>query len=168
MGSSQAYVSVSLSVHMSVYLSVWSSASPFVNHQIIARKCAQCMRPQCMRPQGIGSNILGDNIIFAPVRPYGCLREFSIFVSVFKSFNSRYDYYYHYYYHRWGPALMCIYPHTGVQRTPVGSSRPYMSICLSVCLSIWYSASLFGNQSAWNVILRSTCGRRAWVPQYNI
>ena len=32
-----------------------------------------------------------------------------------------------------GSAPRCVYPHTGVKRTPVGSSRAYMSIFPSLC-----------------------------------
>ena len=93
------------------------------------------------------------------------------FLSVFNSFNNRDDYYYYYYYHCGGLASLFIYPHTGVQRTPVGSSRDYVSVCLSVGLSVssclrlsllWFSASIFGDQSARTVIERSACGFRLW------
>ena len=35
-----------------------------------------------------------------------------------------------------GPESQLIFPHTGVQRTPVGSSPAYMSVSLSLCLVV--------------------------------
>ena len=61
----------------------------------------------------------------------------------------------------------CIYTHTGVRRTPVGSSLAYMPVCISVCMSVhlsfclsfWSSTSILGDQIARPVITCSACSR---------
>ena len=80
-----------------------------------------------MRPQATGSNTLSGNIICLSVcpsiHPPGHLLAFFYF---FICINFQCG----------GPYLRCIYPYIGVQRTPVGSSRAYMSVYLSVFQSL--------------------------------
>ena len=86
-----------------------------------------------MQPQATGSNTLSGIIIFPFVCTSGHPRYFSVFVSVLISSVGLQ--------HR-----DAFIPETGVQRTPVGSSRAYMSIYPSV--SLYFSSySSYGTAS---------------------
>ena len=68
-----------------------------------------------------------------------------------------------------------IYPHTGVQRTPVRSSQACVSVCLSIFLSVslyhrtfiylsvWSSISFFGDHNYWPVNARIACSYRLYI-----
>ena len=148
-GSSRAYMSVSLFLFL--------SSRP---HHFLVIICAANNCAQHMLPQATGSNPLRGSIICLSIRlsiPLQAFCDFCIYIN----------------FQCGGPVLQCIYPHIGVWRTPVGSSWAYISVCvsqsicpslrLSLCLTLWSSASPFGNQSAWSVIARSACGRRPRV-----
>ena len=58
-----------------------------------------------------------------------------------------------------GPASRCIYPHTGVQKTHVGSSRAYTSVCISVYSSVSLSICPVDHVTFW----RSKCAACNYV-----
>ena len=84
---------------------------------------------QRMRLQSTDLNPLNGIIIFPFVRPSGCPRAFCDFC-ICINFQCR------------GPASRSIYPHSGVRRTPMGSSQAYMSVSMSLCLSVSLSGHL--------------------------
>ena len=119
MGSSLAYMSVYLSLCLSLCLYVWSFTWIFGDNNIAALNCENRMRLQAT-----GSNRLIGSIICLYVHPSSRPRAYcNFFICINLQFR--------------GSESRCIYPHTGVQNTPVGSSRTYMSICLSVCVNVW-------------------------------
>ena len=146
-------ISVCLSVCMSVSLS--GCLHPFLADIRADRNCVQRMRPKAA-----GSNPLSGSIIYPFVCPSvsPVVRgTFAIFVFVFNSFTTRDDYYCCYYYQCGGPASVMHFPHTGVRRTPVGSSRYYVSVHLSLCLSVSLSLYLFGCPCRFLVNSRAAC-----------
>ena len=60
---------------------------------------------------------------------------------------------------KWGPYDLI---------SPSVSLSISLYLCISFCLSVRFSVSPFGYQSAWPIIAFSTCGRRPQVVQYNI
>ena len=84
---------------------------------------------QIMKPQATGSNLLSGSIICLPVRLYTQVLGFL----------------YLYLFPVWGSSVaMQLSPH-GVRSNLVGYSWSYIPICLSLYLSVWSSASIFGN-----------------------
>ena len=104
------YLSISPSLFLVAHVNFWISKSA-------ARNCAQRMWLQAT-----GSNTLSVSTIFPSVCPPGRPWVFYIFC-IYIDFECG------------GPALQSIYPHTGFQRTSVGSSQAYVSVSLSVSLS---------------------------------
>ena len=47
-----------------------------------------------------------------------------------------------------GAATRFIYPHNGVQSSLCVCVSVYPSLCISVYLSVWFSASIFGNHKS--------------------
>ena len=83
-----------------------------------------------MQPQTMGPNLLSGSIILPSVRPTGSLRDFCD-LCICINFQCG------------GPALRCLYHHTGVRRTPVGSNRYYMYVCFSISLSLCISLCIY-------------------------
>ena len=117
MVSSWSYMSVYISVCpclcLSLCLFVWLSASLFDDHPY-SRYYVQHMWLQAP-----GSNTLSGSIIFPSILPSSRSQEFWYFCICI---NFQFG----------GPMLQCIYPHTGVRRTPLWSSWYHMSVSLSL------------------------------------
>ena len=112
-------ISIPLSLCPSVSLSLCSVARvAFWRSNRAARNCTQCMRPQAT-----GSNTLSGSIICLSFLMSGYMQAFCNFC-ICINFQCR------------CPASQCIYPHTGVRRTPVGSSQDYMYIHFSLYMSV--------------------------------
>ena len=125
---------------MSLYLSVSLSSCPRRFFAIIraAHSCGQRIQNQAM-----GSNNLIGSIICPYVHTSGCLWAFCDFGFCIN-------------FQCGGPAQRCIYPHNWVQKNPEGSSRDYMSILMSVYMSVWPSVSLYGcSRRFWSIICAS-------------
>ena len=137
-GSSKYYMSVCMYVCLSVSLSLCLSISPYLclpvsqssrPHRFLEIICTARNCTQRMWPQATGSNPLSGSIIFLSVHPSGlpqAIHDFFIYIN----------------FQCGGPVLRCIYSHTGVWKTPVGSSQDYRYVCISVCIPVSLSVSL--------------------------
>ena len=118
-GSSWAYMYIRTSVSLSVCLYVSISSSP---RHFLAIIHADRNFAQRLWLQAKGPDPSSGSIICPPFRLSSHTWSFCDFCIgtnfQFGDSESR-----------------CIYPHTGVQRTPVGSSKAYMSVCMSISLS---------------------------------
>ena len=94
---------------------------------------------------------------------------FTIFVFVFNSFNTRYDYYYYSYEKCGGSSVAMHFPPKWGLEDPSGTSRAYMYVSMSLCLSFLLSVSLSGRPHCSLVIIKARLvvalrayGRRPW------
>ena len=112
-GGFQLRLCVCMSVSLYICLSICSPALIFVDHKSATRNFTQFMRPS--------------------VRPYVRPVAHGPFAVNFICIDFQCG----------GPASQCIYPHTGVQRIPVGLIQAYTSFYISACLVVriffWWS-----------------------------
>ena len=141
-------MSVCLSVCLSICLSVRSSASLFNDNlrgpYLRAVHTASGHRfkyPEWQYNMSVNPSV--SLSVRMPVRTFVCLSVGLLRFCICTHFQCG------------SPASRCINPHTGVQRTTVGSSQAYISVSPSLC-----------------PVVRSACGRRprGQIPewQYNI
>ena len=135
---------------MSIFLCVSMSSRP---HQFLEIIRAACNCAHCMRMQAIGSNSLSGSIICLSIRTPGRPQDFCNFCICINIQCG-------------GPAPRYIYPRTGFLRTQVGSSRAYMSIRPSICISFALSLYPVVHVTFWKsfarpVIACSTFSRRS-------
>ena len=146
-GFSRDYMYVRLSLHISVCpslcLSVRLSTSIFGDNS----RGPQLHAEHAALGHGVKYPEWQYNM---PVRAYVCPQVFWIFC-ICINFQCG------------GSAPWWIYRHTRVQRTPVGYSRDYKSICISVSLSLYLISGIaFWQSSARTVIECNACGCRPW------
>ena len=132
---------VQLSFYVPLSISLYGRVRLFLVIIVLARNCAQRMRPQAT-----GSNTLSGSIIHPSVCPV-IRRPFLIL--------------YLYPFPVWGSSVaMRLSPHWGPEDPSGFHSSFYVCIYVStyICLSVRFSDSLFGDQNLRPVIAGSTCG----------
>ena len=150
-GSSRAYISLCIFVSFSLRLFVRSSAYICGDHS----RGPWFSSSHAAAGHGVKSPEFQYNMSVRPFWLSGRLRSFLWFL-------------YLYSFPVWGSSLSrCAYPHTGVRRNPVGFSRDYIYVrlslylsvslylCLSVSLSLCLSASLYDHTCRYLSIISS-------------
>ena len=137
-------MSVCLCVCLVAHVDFWKS-------QKCAHNCAQCIRPQDT------TNPVSGSIICPSVCPYVCLRDLYVYSIVLILDMTTITFTITSVGFQRCDTFICTLGSQGPQWGPV----KFMCLCifLYVYLYVWSSASLFGDQSTWTIIVCSAYNR---------